>query len=235
MNLSRIFLTVLILIVTAKLGAAQETPRAVMIGKIDDCCIPDRIRGRIINFLQEINSAPGSRGLAIIGSEENLSPTSFFFFNEITGRAEYHRFDAARLTVIRAKRPGEVSVEFWKVPTGADTSSLIANQWPFEVSNFDKPYELGNTFREDGFSLSYELCANFLLANPRLRGKIIVYDKTLKAKRKEANVWLKALSEQYKVPRKQLIVSYRPAKPFNNGSNQKYSDVEFWLVPPRKK
>jgi hypothetical protein len=233
MTLSKIILTFLISFIAASFCAAQEKPQAVLVDKTDDCCISDRLRGRIINFLQELQKDPGSQGLAIIDSEENISPASFFFFNEIMGRPAYHRFPLDRLTIIRAKKLGKTAIEFWKIPARADMAR-VAYPWPYELPADTKPFKLGNTFREDGFELSFDLCAGFLKGNPGFHGNIAVYDKSPRKARIEGRRWVKTLTEKYRIPRSQLRVFYAKAKHFDGGGgHQPYSDVEFWLVPSR--
>jgi hypothetical protein len=233
MKLSKFIFTFLILFAAIQFCFGQGKPRAVLLDRfVNGTC--DNIESVILDFLLKIHNEPGSTGYAVLYSEENLSRTSIGHFNEVWGSVLYYKFAADRLRTVRAKKEGQSSIEFWKVPAGAETPPLAGEAWTDELPHLAKAFQFGSVFSEACYTFTPEPFAGFLLANPQLRGNIAVYDKSPNAAKKEGDRWLKTLTEEHKIPRDRLKVFYGKAKRFDDGSGY-YPDVEFWLVPVKKK
>lgn len=78
-------------------------------------------------------------------------------------------------------------------------------------------------------TLSPKHYADYLRANPNMRGHIVVFDKSIREAKKEGENWLKILTEEYNVSRNRLRVFYSKKHPYID------SATEFWLVPQKKK
>ncbi len=233
MRSSKIIFTFLILLVSVLFCAGQEKPKAVLTDKFfGGTC--DQFRSRLDNVLLPVYKESGSKAYVIFYSEENLSDLVNFYMDQITGLIPLRKFPAERITVVRAKKEGKPSLEFWRVPPGADDPPLAGELWTYKLAGLSKPFLFGNLFSEACFTFTPKAYAGFLRANPNIRGNIIVYDKTPAGRRREGISWLKTMALEYKIPRDRLRIFYRKSKSFEDGSGS-YPDVEFWLVPAKTK
>ncbi len=221
--------TILFLLSAALSCFAQEKPQAVLIGESGKVYC-DQFGAIVGNFLYTVQEEPGSFGYAVIYSRGNLSGPDLNYLNAISDVVYSKKFDPARIKIIRAKKDVEIEIKFWKVPAGAASPVIEGPEWPDTFPSSRKPFVF-TVDSDSGRSICYgfapQLYADFLHANPRARGHIVVYDDSAKKARKAAAEKLKLLSG-YDIQRSRLRVFY--AKPPKNY----LPFTEFWLIPAGK-
>jgi hypothetical protein len=140
------------------------------------------------------------------------------------------RFDASRINVIRSADSDEAKTEFWIIPAGAMPPEVNGSPWSYDLSEQTKPLLLG-TEHSDGVAGcvggSPYLYAEFLKANPKLRGNIVIGASSTADYRRRARETLDELNEKG-VSRGRLKTFFVKVKP-----NLLQETTEFWLVPPR--
>lgn len=146
----------------------------------------------------------------------------------VIGAAEFRGFDTNRISVVNSQTNDSLKVQFWIVLAGTELPVKF-EKIKTPIPNVTKPKLYHQESLEGEICSSDELktYAEILKNNTQLQGNIVIYDFSNKRILETQNYVITRLIDRYKVPRNQL-------KFFHIKSNN-IQDVEYWLVPKRKK
>lgn len=191
------------------------------------------ILARLDNYFINFQNDPTVSGLiAIYDKKEskavanaNSIRTPIF---QILTWMEMRRFDSSRINIIRAAGGENAKTEFWIVPLGATPPEIYGVSWSYDLSARTKAFLLGTEF-SDGIGGcdpgNPYLYAEFLKANPKMRGNIVIRASSAANYRHTAKETLDELVEK-RVSRGRLKTFFVKVKP-----NFQQESTEFWLVP----
>jgi hypothetical protein len=193
----------------------------------------EEVLARLDHFFVALNNDPSANGLiAIYGRGRNSAGVRGDKVGghtlTILARLELGRFDAGRVEVFRGESDGEPRIEFWLVPAGAAPPAVNGARWSYALPRQAEPFLLGTEF-SDGVGGcggdSPQLYAEFLKANPGMRGNVVIGASSAAAYRRRAKEKLDQLAGMG-VARKRLKTFFVRVKP-----NRLQESVEYWLLP----
>lgn len=222
MKLQKFFFALIILFISVQTHFAQEKPEAVLIDELDVIYCDDFL-ARIDNFFVSLQNEPNSFGYAVISgnSDEILKKTTYEMW--LKGAIRFRNFNADTIKIIRSENTENIRIQFWKVPAGAEKPSFDESEWNFSLPPKTKPfifYSNNGDFDQICSTVGYEkIYSEFILANPKSRGHIVIYENTVKNFNKVKEEFLKSIPD---LPGNRLKFFH---------SRQKDSLFELWIVP----
>ncbi len=221
-------------VLTATLGAQEAAaPRAAKVDEFAASVNCEDVLARLDYFFVTLQNEPAATGLiAVYRKGENRAGVKR---NKVGGhtltiltRLAPRRFDPGRVDIIHGESDGEPSIEFWLVPAGAAPPPVNGVRWSYGLPRLTKPFLLG-TEHSDGVGGcdgdSPALYAEFLKANPAMRGNMVIGASSPAAYRRRAKEKLDELAE-LGVARRRLRTFFVRVKP-----NLLQESVEYWLLP----
>ena len=207
----------------------QEKSEAFLVDEFPTVACDDFL-ARIENFLIELQNNPDSQGYAVVSgsSEETRRKAGYELI--IKGAVALRNFDKNRIISVRGKAAKDLQVQFWSVPPGAKKPDFKETEWDFVFPPQTKAFK----FRDD--NTNDDICpptpfetiyAEYLNANPRARGHIVIYAKSLK-KYNELKMAAKNLLKD--VPTSRLRFFH-----VRQERSENYANVEYWIVPRKKR
>lgn len=227
MRILKISLLLLILPLYTQICFGQQKA-AVMAGTFQRIQLGE-LWARIDVFIQQLQQNQESEGYVVIYPKKGSTARDLVLqerlAREINNRTYQHKdFDEGRVKIILSKEKGEFVVELWEVPDGAEKPFAVERVWAEKPPDLTKPFIFGTEYIEDYYSrFAPKRYANLIKNNPNLRGHVVIFNRSGKEGRAEAEEWLKIFTEEYKVPQSRLKIFF--------GRNKGNPDVEFWLVP----
>lgn len=227
MKLQKVFLVLIILFASFQICLGQEKLKAEQINEfgILDC---DDFLSRLDNFFNVLKNEPSSTGYVIIYTEKGSRQLKRYE-TWINGQVYFAKFDSNRLVIKHTKKEDGFRVVFWRVPAEASLPAFVEQKTSFVLPSSTKAFMLATSVYDICPTLSPKLYADYLQANPNMRGHIVVSNKSIKEAKKDGENWLKVLTKEFNVSRNQLKVFYNKNHPYSE------SETEFWLVPQKKK
>ncbi len=149
------------------------------------------------------------------------------------GIVRFRNLDRRRLVIIRGAEEDSIHIEFWKAPAGAENPTFIAGNWDLTVKQ-NKPFILRGCSEGDGIcptNTSIKLFADYPTANPNMRAHIVITGKTTENFANTEKDLSNQLIVEHKISPRRVIFFYVKDKTFP----YEFADVEFWLVPRKKK
>jgi len=219
-----------ILLAAVQFCFGQEKPRAVLVDKFDQL-ICENMEARFDQLFIELQNDPSSTGYVVIYSGEKSFRKRFLYEIEFISHLKWRKFSTERIKVIHLAEGDRFGIELWKVPRGADDPFSAHQEVEYSLASLTKATVFGNKFSEGCFTFDAELYSNYLKANPLLRGNIVVYEKSPGKARKSGKDTVNKLVKKFHIARDRLRVFYGNYQEYFLG----YSDVEYWLVPVKKK
>jgi len=180
-----------------------------------------------------LQNGPTSTGYIIIYGKKNSLPKNLGYEKLTNGIVRFRNLDPSRLVIIRGEEKDAVHIEFWRVPAGAETPAFVQGNWDLTVKQ-NKPFVLGGYSDGDGIcpaNTSVKLFADYLTANPNMRAHIVITGKPTENFANAEKHLLNQLANEHKICPNRLKFFYVKDKKFP----YKFTDVEFWLVPQKKK
>lgn len=217
----------IILFVSIQICSGQEKSKALLIDQFAG--IPcDELLARLDALAISLGNDPGSTGYIVIHPKKDSPSTGIYYYNSIKGHWAIKRYDQTRLVIIQGAEKDVIDVELWNVPPGADKNFYEGEEWSSASLKIQKAFIFDSLYPEDYcdfFDPKYY--AEILLSDSRLRGHIVIFNKSRRASQKAARKWLTMMTKDYKVPRNRLRVFF---------ANSSYSlEAEFWIVPTLNK
>ncbi len=228
MKLRRFLFAFLISLAAFQFCFSQEKPKAELIDEFGEVGCDELTAHLDVLFIDLMND-PNSKGYIIIYGDTKQPLRKYTYEKIIEEYIKLRKFDRSRIEFIHGKDKQTLRTELLKV-------SVDADELPFDEESWN--YVLPQTFKSTMFHadswisevcpevFGVELYSNFISANPNLRGHLVIYDKSVKEFRKTEIDLLNQLVKKYKVSRNQLKFFF---------VKRKESDIEYWLVPKKKK
>ena len=226
MKLQKTFLLLIFLFISLQVCFGQEDLKTVKFDEFGETNCDD-ISARIDNLYITLNNAPQTKGFIVIYGN-NKEPTKKYLFAEmLKGFINFLKADVNRF-VFRFGESENFKTQFWIIPNGETFVLDQEIKYP-QLPNSFKPLIVhkNSDFTEicpDKFN--YKVYSDLLQANSNVNANIVIYEKSLGSFYKTEKNLLNELAKKYNVSESQIKFFY--VKRHN-------SDVEFWLVPRKKK
>jgi hypothetical protein len=142
----------------------------------------------------------------------------------IKGQIEYRKFDKSRINFIRGEDSQNLRTQLWIIPEGAEEPDFKEAAWNFVFPSQTKPFlflsDHDEVCPETPFETAY---AEYLNANRRARGLVVIYAKS----RKKFDRFKKdALNKLNNISTHRLRFSR-----VKRERSENYANIEYWLVP----
>ncbi len=232
MKLQKYFLVLIILLASLQICYGQENPQAMKVDEFGKANCED-FWARFDNFFNDLQNDPTSMGYIIIYGEKNSLRANLGYEKLTNGIVRFRNLDSSRLVIIRGEEKDAIHIEFWRVPAGAETPAFVQGNWDLTVKQ-NKPFILGGYSEGDGIcptNTSVKLFADYLTANPNMRAHIVITDKPTENFANAEKDLLNQLVNEYRISPNRLKFFYVKDKKFP----YEFADVEFWLIPQKKK
>ncbi|HEV8160027.1 MAG TPA: hypothetical protein VGP58_13410 [Pyrinomonadaceae bacterium] len=232
MKLQKYFLVLIILLASLQICYGQENPQAIKVDEFGKANCED-FWARFDNFFNDLQNDPTSMGYIIIYGEKNSLRANLGYEKLTNGIVRFRNLDSSRLVIIRGEEKDAIHIEFWRVPAGAETPAFVQGNWDLTVKQ-NKPFILGGYSEGDGIcptNTSVKLFADYLTANPNMRAHIVITDKPTENFANAEKDLLNQLVNEYRISPNRLKFFYVKDKK----SPYEFADVEFWLIPQKKK
>lgn len=141
-------------------------------------------------------------------------------------------FDAKRLRIIRLNSTPELTLQFWRIPLGADEPKLSGIDMSYQIQPSISPFMMGFE-TEIGDQIcpevdDAEIFGRFLIHNPSSRGNIVVRERTLAKARAKGARLLRTFKRKFGIPTSRLRIF--PRKRSMTSDNFE-PIVEYWYLP----
>jgi hypothetical protein len=160
-------------------AAAQVVPKAKLVDEIGETFC-EELTFRIQNIYVDLANDPGSRAVIVIsgsGLHKRLRYERLMW-----GFIKTSNLDPSLVTEIRGEVTGKIRIQFWFVPKGAASPRIDPVRWDFSLPSHVKSALLysdpENSLCESGHQEA--ILSEFLKANTRSSGRIIIYSNTMK-------------------------------------------------------
>lgn len=208
---------------------SQEIPKAELVDEFGKITCEDLI-ARQDNLVYQLQNEPNSIAYAVIYGNKNNSKEAWRIKAFLDGQTAFRKYDENKLIVVKSKDEDALRVQFWKIPADAEKPDFQEVGWSYDLSTRMKAFRFFTSeYADDVCPIGLRLrdYSNYLKANENFRGHIVIFTNSKNDFLKEKNEFLKVLTNNYKIPAKQLRF-------FFVNKNIDYSYYEFWLVPPKK-
>jgi len=221
-------------VLTASLYAQEAAvPRAAKVDEFAASVNCEDVMARLDYFFITLQNEPAATGLiAVYRKGENPAGVKRDKIGghtlTILSRLAPRRFDPGRVDVIHGESNEKPSIEFWLVPAGATPPPVNGVRWSYGLPRLTKPFLLGTEFSDGVGGCNGDspfLYAEFLKANPGMRGNMVIGASSAAAYRRRAREKLNELAEMG-VARQRLKTFFVRVKP-----NLLQESVEHWLLP----
>ena len=230
MKLQKVFL-ILIVLFALQICFGQEKPKAELVdefGKIN--C--EELQARTDGFYQNgLRSNPSSTGYIVIFGNKNNSLEKYLLEVRFKSAVISQKYEFNRVVFVRGKNNDSTHGQFWLVPAGAEKPNFDEENWDYSLPELNKAvkfhernWENFDNICPSNRNFSEELYAKLLLGNPGFRGNIVINENSSKNLKKEL---LKTFVNKYKIPLNRLKFFY--------DANGYPDNVEYWIVPPKRK
>lgn len=228
----KIIYLILTLIFTFQFSFSQEQSqlrKVDEIGKTNCCDLGVRTDGFFSELLADDKKA---KGYAVIYSNNQNLELALSFERLILGHIKYRDYDESRIVFVRKHTKGDFKLEYWIDEKGEDSAFANQNEEKYAWFNFQKTSlflsskHFNELCSEFGEKKQY---AEILLANPTLKGHIVIFDSSQKGFVKTKTELLTQLSTQYNVSQNQLRTIFIKIE------KDSYPYHELWLVPKKKR
>lgn len=223
MKLQKTFLLIILLLAAFQVCFGQETPKAILVDEFSAIGCEDFL-SRINNFYIQLQNDPNSQGYAVISGDNSYLRRKLAYELWLNGAVKFLKRDGNRIIKVRSKETSEIKIQLWIVPASAEKPDFDEAIWDFKFPPKTKPFIFHDSFEQICSSVFFEnVFVEYLEANPSSRGHIVIYDKSPETYRKEKEKIQKLL---FQIPQNQLKFFY---------IKKDHSNIEFWLVPRKKK
>lgn len=225
-----------ILLLAFGVGAnAQEPPKAVLVDEHGQLPCDDSL-GRLDVWYAELSKNPNSTGLAVISIRPEEKHRSVFRQDLMESNAIFRGASKVlKLKYVRANSPGDLKVQLWRIPSGAEEPRIENVDDTFVLPNDIKPFLLGREYPDflgdnicPGEPTDQRIFASFLKENQTARGNIVVRERTLAKARAKGARLLRTFKRKFGIPSSRLRVF--PRKRSITSDNLE-PIVEYWYLP----
>jgi hypothetical protein len=169
-------------LVFADVGFTQESPKAVLVDEHGQLACDDSL-GRLDVFYAELAKNPSERGLFVISGRPEIKHRVAFREGLIEAHTRDRGVDPGRFDFVRALSDGDLIVQYWRIPPGADRPVIGNVDETYSLPSSIKPFMLGAEYTSgDGICPEvndFPIFVKFLKDNPEARGNVVVRERTL--------------------------------------------------------
>lgn len=218
----------IVLFASFQLCFGQEKPKAEIIDVIGKATCDD-LTSRLESVSSSLNLRPNSKAYIITFGDKINQFEKYHREQLIKGYSGFVKINPNRLVFLHGKDKENVESEIWIVPEGANKPVFEEDNWDYKVPQIKKPFIIyNNLFVQDTcpsiFSISFY--SQLLIANSNFYGHLVIYEETAKKFRQVEKELLDEIVGQSKVPRNKIKTFY---------VKNELSDVDFWIVPRKKR
>ena len=199
MNLTRLFL-ILLLFLAFSVGAnSQESPKAVLIDEFGSIGCED-LSGRLDVFLNELNSKPNSKGYVVISTNPDVAARLAWRERFIDGYARYRRFDENRILIVRGILQEPIQTQMWVIPQGTRFTTQLQSEHRYDLTTSLKKTKFYSDFDDGGPCYTnppFRILSKYLKANPDLNANIAIGSTSSKSFRKTKEEIIKSFRKDY--------------------------------------
>jgi hypothetical protein len=221
--MKRIIPILIFLLAVQTAAQAQEDPKAILVDEIEKVYC-DEFLARIDNFFIQLNRYPEAKGYFVLSGANEFLERKLGYEMMFDGAISWRSFDASRVTKIRSTETGNVHLQFWLVPTGADVPNFISQSWNFTLPLGSKPFLFHSDMEQICSSPTFpQVMREYVSANPGMRVHVVIYANSSNGRRKGVTESKPALKG---IPKDRIRYF------FQRSSYDSYAD--YWLVPKRR-
>jgi hypothetical protein len=194
------------------------------------------VLNRLDLFFVELQNDPDAKGIAVIQIKNDDIRTGFEQEQLIRGNVAFRNFPAERLEIVRTTSDDEFRVQYWVVPDGTELPDLEEKGWDLKFSGDQKPFLFTASSNDvvacpgiDELGLNF--FAEYLNANPKARGNIVLKTPSDKKFAAEKRSLIESITGEYKIPSSRLRFFRVRKKEFNESIFSPEVEVEFWILP----
>ncbi len=183
-------------------------------------------RSAVDILLTELNEFPTLRGLIIIHAENHDPIPAYKQKSAITDHLRFRKFDTDRITFVLGKSEPKFRTELWKLSEN-EIGRFSGVAWDFELTKLTTPViAYAESWIQGGncgfYASDLKFYSDFLNANSRLTGRVIIRDKSFGRFRTIRARIVKELTTKFKVSSSQLEFAFiQDVSP----------DIEYWYIP----
>jgi outer membrane protein assembly factor BamE (lipoprotein component of BamABCDE complex) len=227
----KFFLVLAILFASLHICFAQEKPKAELYDEVVNMPC-DELKGRIHGFFVQLGNNSNSTGRIIIYGEQNNQLRNYQYKSLIKDIiVNMGNYDVSRVTFVHARSEKKLRVQFWLGPPEAEKVRYDEENWDYVLTAANKPFifDYNDDYPESDCPTKFDSAfyAKLLQTNPNLRGHIVIRQRSVAGFNKIRKELSKKLIQINKTPLDKIKFFY--AKP------DRYTAVEYWLVPLKKK
>lgn len=218
-----IFIILLIFAFQVSFGQEKPTARKVDVFEMVDCCFPN-----FDAFYSEL-LASNSTGYVVIYKNKNKPLESYRYQYAVKSIFALDRKNT-EIHFIQGKGENVTRTELWAVPKGAEKPTFAEETWDYSIPPFTKPFMLWEESTIDGicnFFYQKEYFSNILKSNEWLNMNVVIYANSAKQFRKTQKEVLEMLVDNNKITKNRIR--------FFNSPKIGFAEMEYWLVPKRRK
>ncbi len=224
------FLLLFVVLFSLQICFGQEKPKAELYAEfINMPC--DELKGHIDGFFLQLGNNPNFKGQIIIYGEPNNQLGNYHYQSLIKDIIDSRLYNPRRVTFVHARSEKELRVQFWLIPPEAEKILSDEENWDYVLPAANKPfifdYQDDYPERDCPTKIDSALYAKLLLNNPNFRGHIVIRQISVAGFNKVRKELSNELFQINKTPPDKIKFFY--AKP------DRYTAVEYWLIPLKKK
>ncbi len=180
------------------------------------------------SFFQELMADPAATGYVVIYPRKNNPNEGISLEKHVKGFIYFRNFDKTRIMIERGEEMSESRLQFWRVPAGAEEPRFREGYWEAPQRNLSKAFIFSTISSVDDICPTFapDAYTDLLIANPDTRGHIVIFNRSKREGRKEAEKWIKLFTEDGKIAKSRFKVFF--------SKNKGIPDAEFWVVPVKR-
>lgn len=195
-----------------------------------DC---EYLLARLDAFFVSIQDSSASQGYAVIDVGDADLSSGLRFEQWISGNVKVRKFPQDRIKIVRTKTDGDFKIQFWLAPNSVVKPEISEKKWNFSFEKGLKPFIFATNDDDFGVCPGAEYLglnhfAEYMKANPKARGNIVIKTPSYRTFVKEKQDLLRLIVEKYEISSRRLRF-FRVSK--KNLRIPEFSEVEVWILP----
>lgn len=223
-------LAIVLVLSLAVLGRGQEPLKAILSDEHSEIPCDDTL-SRIDSFLAELRENPEDTGLVVLSGAPENKHRIVFRQMVVQRHMKWRQFDLSRIRFLRA-RSVETTVQFWRIPLGADDPKINEVDMSLTIPKNVKPFLMGyQTKIGDQICPEIddaEIFASFLKANRSARGNIVIRERSTTHARQKAASILRQFERKYGISAVRLR-TFTAVHTYSSDHDEFI--VEYWYLP----
>lgn len=183
------------------------------------------------SFFVSLQDDPNSTGHIAVYGETGKTVKNFVRELQIKKHRAMRNIDSSRINITRGemRAAGETTTELFIVPAGEEKPQIIAEEWSYKLPGTTKRFLLGGGYLDgiagcDGYDM--KLYAEFLRANPKLIGSVVIKETSAAKFRERQTEVLNEMVKNNRIARGRIKIVFVKVKP-----NMLQEAEELWLAP----